>query len=291
MSPLRSLLVLTAALLLAVSLANGQTPRPEYPQPQWERGDWLSLNGSWQFRFDQEDLGLRQRWFATEQSWPQSIVVPYAWETKLSGVGVTEFRERAWYQREFTIPANWPEKRTLLHFGVDLNDAQVWGEHLAGSHEGGNVPFRFDITTLLTAGRNRIAVRVEDPPADRAIPRGKQYWEPKSRGIFYTRTSGIWQSVWLENAGDSHLLRRFRFRPFGTLSSICASPGPPPPTSKRRWNSSGRAPPWPYPARLSKTARPWWRSPSRIPGSGLSPPPTSTTSGSPSSAEISRSTR
>ncbi len=212
MAPLRTLL-LTIALIMSVSAVNAQIPRPEYPQPQWERTDWLSLNGTWQFRFDEEDAGLRERWFATEQKWPQSILVPYAWETRLSGVGVTEFRERAWYQREFTLPAHWPAKRTLLNFGAVDYRAHVWVNGiLAGAHEGGNVPFRLDVTALLVSGSNRITVRVEDPPADRSIPRGKQYWEPKSRSIFYTRTSGIWQSVWLENAGDSYLSSgRFEF--------------------------------------------------------------------------------
>ncbi|MCC6265033.1 MAG: glycoside hydrolase family 2 [Bryobacterales bacterium] len=213
MPTLRNFLLICIALIAVVSSANAQIPRPEFPQPQWERGDWLSLNGAWQFRFDTEDAGLRERWFATPQTWKDTIVVPYAWETKLSGIGITEFRERAWYQREFTLPANWPAKRTLLHFGAVDYRAQVWiNGILAGAHEGGNVPFRLDITSLVSKGANRITVRVEDPPSDRSIPRGKQYWEPKSQGIFYTRTSGIWQPVWLENAGESYLASgRFEF--------------------------------------------------------------------------------
>jgi beta-galactosidase/beta-glucuronidase len=204
----------TGLVLLLVALAGtAQVPRPEYPQPQWERPHWLNLNGTWQFRFDQEDLGLKEHWYSRKQAWSQQITVPYAWETKLSGVGVTEFRERAWYQREFQVPANWPGKRTLLHFGAVDYRAHVWvNGTLAGTHEGGNVPFRLDISELLVAGNNLLTVRVEDPPTDRAIPRGKQYWEPKSRGIFYTRTSGIWQPVWLENAGEAYLSSgRFEF--------------------------------------------------------------------------------
>ena len=84
----------------------------------------------------------------------------------------------------------------------------VWvNGRLAGKHEGGNVPFAFDITPLLKAGANTVTVRAEDPPTDRSIPRGKQYWEPKSRGIFYTRTSGIWQTVWMEPVAETHLER------------------------------------------------------------------------------------
>jgi beta-galactosidase/beta-glucuronidase len=82
----------------------------------------------------------------------------------------------------------------------------VWvNGQLAGSHEGGNVPFRFDVTPLVKAGSNTVTVRAEDPPTDRSIPRGKQYWEPASRSIFYTRTSGIWQPVWPEAVGASCL--------------------------------------------------------------------------------------
>src|SRR5262249_51750724 len=82
----------------------------------------------------------------------------------------------------------------------------VWvNGRLGGEHRGGNTPFQLDVTQLLKAGENSLAVRAEDPPTDRYIPRGKQYWEPKSRGIFYTRTSGIWQTVWLEAVGDSYL--------------------------------------------------------------------------------------
>jgi beta-galactosidase/beta-glucuronidase len=221
----------TGFVLLFLSLAGtAQVPRPEYPQPQWERTHWLTLNGAWQFRFDQQDQGLKEHWYSRKQAWTQQITVPYAWETKLSGVGVAEFRERAWYQREFQLPANWPGKRTLLHFGAVDYRAQVWvNGTLAGSHEGGNVPFRLDISALLVSGNNLLTVRVEDPPTDRAIPRGKQYWEPKSRGIFYTRTSGIWQPVWLENTGEAYLSSgRFEFDHRGSARfdlRVAAEPG------------------------------------------------------------------
>ncbi len=197
---------LAVSLLLGFATLVAQVPRPEFPQPQWERSDWLSLNGQWQFRFDAEDEGLRAGWFREAQNWQQTITVPYAWESKLSGIGVTEFRERAWYQKRFDIPAPWLQKRVLLRFGAVDYRAQVWvNGSLAGSHEGGQVPFALDVTRLLQPGANVVTVRVEDPPQDRAIPRGKQYWEPQSRGIFYTRTSGIWQPVWLESVGQSYL--------------------------------------------------------------------------------------
>lgn len=197
-----------------------QVPRPEFPQPQWEREAWISLNGDWKFRFDTEDAGLRAGWFQAAQNWEQTIKVPYAWETPLSGIGVTEFRERAWYQRSFAVPAEWLQRRTLLRFGAVDYRAEVWvNGTLAGSHEGGQVPFALDITGLVRAGDNLVTVRVTDPPQDRSIPRGKQYWEQQSRGIFYTRTSGIWQPVWLENVGNSYLSSgRFTFSHEGNAS-------------------------------------------------------------------------
>jgi beta-galactosidase/beta-glucuronidase len=212
--------ILALSILVVCSAASAQVPRPEFPQPQWERSDWQTLNGQWSFRFDTEDVGLREGWFRQTQNWPQRITVPYAWETQLSGIGVTEFRERAWYQRTFNLPASWTQKRTLLRFGAVDYRARVWVNGvLAGEHEGGHVPFSFDVTSLVKAGENVVTVRVEDPPQDRSIPRGKQYWEPKSAGIFYTRTSGIWQPVWLESVGDSYLASaRFSFNHQGSAS-------------------------------------------------------------------------
>jgi hypothetical protein len=96
----------------------------------------------------------------------------------------------------------------LLHFGAVNYWSMVWvNGKLAGSHEGGNTPFTFDVTPLLQPGANVLTVRAHFPPTDRYIPRGKQFWEPKSKSIFYTRTSGIWQPVWMEPVGASYLDR------------------------------------------------------------------------------------
>jgi len=187
--------------------AVGQTvPRPEHPQPQFQRTDWLTLNGSWDFDFDDADVGLAEDWAQPARKYTRKIVVPFAFETKLSGIGDTSFHPVVWYRRSFEVPAAWKGRRVLLHFGAVDYHAMVWvNGRMAGEHEGGSTPFRFDITPLLKAGANTVTVRAWDPPEDRAIPRGKQYWEPKSRSIFYTRTSGIWQPVWLEAAGESYL--------------------------------------------------------------------------------------
>ncbi len=181
-------------LLSAVGLA-AATPRPEFPQPQFERTRWLSLNGVWQFGYD-------------GKAFPLKITVPFAVETKLSGIADTSFHPEVWYRRSFDVPADWKGSRVLLKFGAVDYMATVWvNGQQAASHTGGSTPFGADITALLKPGGNVIAVRAEDSPTDRHQPRGKQYWELKSRGIFYTRTTGIWQPVWLEAAGESYLDR------------------------------------------------------------------------------------
>lgn len=184
---------------LSLSALAADVPRPEYPQPQFERERWMSLNGTWQFEFDDRNAG-------EPRTFSRQISVPFAFETKQSGIGDTTFHPWIWYRRTFTVPSAWQGQRVLLHFGAVDYRSRVWvNGKLAGSHEGGSVPFRFDVTELLKAGENTVTVWAEDPPQDRFIPRGKQYWEPKSRGIFYTRTSGIWQPVWLEATGASYL--------------------------------------------------------------------------------------
>lgn len=195
-------------LLAGASLAADAIPRPEYPQPQFKRAQWLTLNGSWEFEFDDRNEGVTANWATGgKPKFGRSILVPFAFESPKSGIGDTAFHPWVWFRRSFTPPADWRGRRVLLHFGAVDYRAMVWvnGQY-AGNHEGGNVPFRFDITPhLKPGGANTVVVRAEDPPTDKFIPRGKQYWQLKSRGIFYTRTSGIWQSVWLEATGDSYL--------------------------------------------------------------------------------------
>ncbi len=200
---------LTALIPLVVILASAQeVPRPEYPQPQFQREQWMTLNGQWEFEFDDSNAGLDQNWASGARKFARTIVVPFCFESKKSGIGDTSFHQWVWYRRGVTLPADWMGKRILLHFGAVDYRALVWvNGQRAGSHEGGHVPFSFDITPLLKSGANVITVRAEDPPADRYLPRGKQFWEPKSRGIFYTRTTGIWQPVWLEAAGESYLTK------------------------------------------------------------------------------------
>jgi beta-galactosidase/beta-glucuronidase len=181
-------------------------PRPEYPRPQFRRKNWTNLNGEWHFAFDDQDTGLAGGWQnptpedldSGEAPFDRRIVVPFCYQSKLSGIGDTAFYDVVWYARTFEHVPDL-ECRLLLHFGAVDYRATVWvnGVQVA-SHEGGHTPFSADVSQVLIAGSNVVVVRAEDPSRDVTIPRGKQYWNEKSEGIFYTRTTGIWQSVWLE---------------------------------------------------------------------------------------------
>jgi len=207
---MRRTLILFAALAAA---AAGQMPRPEHPQPQSQREAWLNLNGSWEFEFDDANAGLDAGWAAGTKKFSRTITVPFCFESRNSGIGDTSFHPWVWYRRTLTVPAEWKGKRTLLHFGAVDYQAMVWvNGKLAGEHTGGSVPFTLDVTPLLQPSSNVVTVRAWDPPTDRSVPRGKQYWEPKSRGIFYTRTSGIWQTVWMEAVAHTYL-RNVRITP------------------------------------------------------------------------------
>ena len=181
-------------------------PRPEYPRPQFVRRDWLNLNGVWDFEFDDENRGLKEGWFASNRPLGREIVVPFPFQSKLSGIGDTRFHDVVWYRRAFELPADWETKRVLLHFGAVDYRACVWlnGEFVA-AHEGGHTPFAAEINPL--PGTNYLVVRVEDRSTDLEQPRGKQFWEEESKSIFYTRTTGIWQSVWLEPVDRAYIER------------------------------------------------------------------------------------
>jgi beta-galactosidase/beta-glucuronidase len=183
-------------------------PRSEHPRPDFMRQDWLTLNGKWEFEFDDQDAGLRERWFAGAHGFSNVIAVPYTFQSTLSGIGDTGFHDVVWYRRSFAVPPAWQGRRVLLRFGAVDYEAMVWinGEQ-AGSHRGGHASFDLDVTDHLKPGDNIVVVRVYDPGTNRTIPRGKQYWKPKSESIFYTRTTGLWQPVWIEAAGVVRISR------------------------------------------------------------------------------------
>ncbi|GAA1687537.1 glycoside hydrolase family 2 [Nonomuraea maheshkhaliensis] len=193
-------------------------PRPEYPRPQMVRPDWLTLNGPWQFEIDASDSGLERG--LRERELAGTITVPFAPESELSGLGHTDFMEAVWYRRTVTIPAAWTGRRTLLHFGAVDHDATVWvnGVEVA-RHRGGFSPFTADLSAAARPGEQAtIVVRARDsrhgPQA-----RGKQSARYHNYECLYTRTTGIWQTVWLEPVPDVHL-RRPRITPDVATSSF-----------------------------------------------------------------------
>lgn len=181
-------------------------PRNDYPRPQFVRKEWVNLNGKWDFAFDDQNEGLKKKWY---HSFPveQQINVPFAFQTELSGINDKSFHDVVWYQRKLAVPEGWSNKEILLHFGaVDYRSWVYINGNLATFHEGGNTPFSVNITHLLNwDSEDTVTVRVEDPSEDVTIPRGKQYWHEKSESIFYTRTTGIWQTVWMEPVEKSSL--------------------------------------------------------------------------------------
>lgn len=169
-----------------------------YPRPLLQRESWTDLNGIWDFAFDPE-----ARWNEPhEVAWSHEIEVPFAPETALSGIAETGFFRACWYRRSIDAPELTDGRRLMLHFGAVDHSAVVWiNGSVAGRHEGGYTPFALDITPLLEGERIEIVVRAEDDPSDLAKPRGKQEWQLEPHSIWYPRTTGIWQTVWLETVG------------------------------------------------------------------------------------------
>jgi beta-galactosidase/beta-glucuronidase len=174
----------------------------EYPRPQMVREHWISLNGPWQFMYDDE---RRCAMPDCVDGWTHEIMVPFAPETVASGIGDTGFHAVCWYRRAFSLLPG--DGRTILHFGAIDYAARVWvNDHLVAEHEGGHTPIHADITAVMKGdGAQVITVWVEDDPHDLAKPRGKQDWLLEPHSIWYPRTTGIWQPVWVEQVASTYI--------------------------------------------------------------------------------------
>lgn len=178
-----------------------------YPRPQFVRDAWQSLNGEWDFRFDDKNVGEKENW-QKELHGDLKIKVPFTYETQASGIGEESFHPYVWYQRDLVLPEEAANQRVMLNFQAVDYIAKVWvNGSYAGQHQGGYAAFSFDITDYLNKGAgvpNRIVVKAEDSQSC-TQPRGKQRWVDDNFECFYVQTTGIWQSVWVEYTSESHI--------------------------------------------------------------------------------------
>ncbi len=192
-------------------------PRSEYPRPQFVRPDWLCLNGEWEFEIDQADSGLERG--LLERPLQQKIMVPFCPESELSGIGNRDFLNAVWYRRLVTIPAAWGDKQILLHFQAVDYDTTAWVNGVeVGRHRGGFSSFSFSLDEVKAGETITLVVRARDLHV-LPQPRGKQSQKLEGYGALYGRTTGIWQTVWLEPVPYS-ALKRPRITPDVANSAI-----------------------------------------------------------------------
>ena len=212
---MKSLFIALAAVLAVPAVAQDKLPAPpistewgkkvtkdnvwsQYPRPMMKRSEWKNLNGEW-------DYAILPKGAASPSSFDGKILVPFAVESALSGVGRTVGdKNELWYSRLFTVPAEWEGRRVRLNFGGVDWKADVWVNGVqVGGHQGAYSPFSMDITDALAKGDNTLTVRVFDPTDKGTQPRGKQVTDPK--GIWYTPVTGIWQTVWIEPVASNSI--------------------------------------------------------------------------------------
>ena len=181
-------------------------PRSEYPRPQFVRGNWVNLNGTWDFAFDFGNSGEARGMNQPDCVYDQKIVVPFCPESKLSGIEYKDFMPSVWYKRTIDVTSEQLSGHVLLHFGaVDYECTVYMNGEACGKHEGGYSSFCFDITKLLKEGENVLTVHAVDEQRSGKQPHGKQCNNYYSAGCDYTRTTGIWQTVWLEFVPELYL--------------------------------------------------------------------------------------
>ena len=181
-------------------------PREEYPRPQFERKNWINLNGEWDFAFDNGRSGEARKIYENKDAFDKKIIVPFCVESSLSGIGEKDFIYGVWYRREVKLTSSQISGKTFFRIGAaDYKTTLYVNGVKAGVHEGGYVSFAFDISDKVKAGKNIFAVYCEDDTRSPMIPRGKQSQEFYSHGCDYTRTTGIWQTTWLEFTPDNYI--------------------------------------------------------------------------------------
>ena len=170
----------------------------DYPRPQFVRNNWENLNGTWDFGFDDANVGEKEKWYQ-EFKGDKKINVPFTYETKLSGIEDETRHDFVWYHRIITVDGTKLEKnRYILHFEGSDFITKVWvNGAYAGDHRGGYARASFDVTELVHDGENELTVKVEDS-YDPQQPRGKQRWIKENFGCWYIQTTGIWKTVWSE---------------------------------------------------------------------------------------------
>ncbi|GAF19523.1 beta-galactosidase [Bacillus sp. JCM 19046] len=190
-----------------------------YPRPKFVRTNWLNLNGTWNFAWDDQNEGLANGWHH-QPSFNRQIKVPFSYETKASGINEPTFHPVVWYERSIIIPNEEKGKRVLLHFQASDYTTTAWlNGQSVGTHHGGNTAFSFDITAHVTDEKQQqLVVRVEDSMSTEQ-PRGKQRWISENFGCWYVQTTGIWQTVWLEFV-PHHYLENVRVTPDFDRSSV-----------------------------------------------------------------------
>ena len=200
------------AVLMGVLFLSGMlscvwaAPRQEYPRPQFRREAWLNLNGTWDFQFDPQNVGEKSKWYKPEH-FPatQKIKVPFPWESRLSGIERPDYKGAAWYHRRFDLPGGWRGKAVFLRFGAVDWAAKVWlNGRFLGKHEGGYTPFEFLLKDVKETGNDLVVEAIDF--TNPSHPVGKQV-------NWYTHTSGIWQTVWLEPRDPNTFLRAVQFFP------------------------------------------------------------------------------
>ncbi|NLI37339.1 MAG: beta-glucuronidase, partial [Bacteroidales bacterium] len=192
-------LLICLSIFSMSSTISASTPRSEYPRPQFQRADWINLNGTWSYSFDFGATGKDKKWEAANH-FDREITIPFCPESSLSGIGYKDFINGIWYQRNITVPSEWNGKKILLNFGAIDYQSEIYidGQFIR-NHFGSGSSFTADITRYVTPGKtHNLVIYVQDDLRSGKQTGGKQCYNYYSEGCSYTRVTGIWQTVWLE---------------------------------------------------------------------------------------------